>query len=413
MARKIDIHNYDKRYRNAKRAIEKAKISKTNKDLILSFDRACGLDGLSISRRIRIMGTLLLFCRLLGKDLDKATKNHLKDLVLQIDSNTEWSVSTKHTYKAILKKFYKWLTFGDEYQSVQGYPEIVSWVRASISAKDQPRVKASDILTEREVEKLTQVAEHPRDKAFISMLYELGARVGEIGSLRIKDISRDQYSFIVDLSGKTGHRTPRIVMSDPYLAAWMNMHPLKTNSNAPLWIMLGNRNKHEKMTYAAFRALVLRLKKRAKIKKRIYPHLFRHTRVTHLLGNKQINESQAKVYFGWTPSSKMLSEYSHLVSQDVNDAILEIHGLKTSDKKNEPKVKQCPRCNRVNPPDHLFCKNCGSILDVKTAVQLDQKRKGFDDIAAPLMMDKDVQEALLKAMLKKGLGKRLMELWDE
>ena len=102
--------------------------------------------------------------------------------------------------------------------------------------------------------------------------------------------------------------------------------------------MLGNRNKNERMRYAAFRALVLRLKERAKIKKRIYPHLFRHTRVTHLLRNKQINESQAKVYFGLVPSSKMLSEYSHLVSQDVNDIMLEIHGIKTLEKKQESKI---------------------------------------------------------------------------
>jgi translation elongation factor EF-1beta len=51
-------------------------------------------------------------------------------------------------------------------------------------------------------------------------------------------------------------------------------------------------------------------------------------------------------------------------------------------------------------------------LDIKTAVELDDKRKGFDDIANLLFMDEDVQEVLLKSMLKKGLGNRLMELWN-
>ena len=49
---------------------------------------------------------------------------------------------------------------------------------------------------------------------------------------------------------------------------------------------------------------------------------------------------------------------------------------------------------------------------MKTAVELDEKRRGFDDIATPLLMDEEVQEALLKAMLKKGLGKKLMEMWN-
>ena len=67
----------------------------------------------------------------------------------------------------------------------------------------------------------------------------------------------------------------------------------------------------------------------------------------------------------------------------------------------------------MNPSEHLFCKICGSVLDIKTAMELEEKRKGFDDIATPLLMDEEVQEAILKALLKKGLGKKLMELWNK
>jgi site-specific recombinase XerD len=358
------------------------------------------------------MRTLAMVSKLLNKNLREASRRDLEDLVLKIDAKKEWAAATKHTHKEILKKFYKWLAFGDNYRSMHGYPEIISWLRASIKAKDEHRVQASEILTEREVEKLIEVAEHPRDKAFVSMLYELGARIGEIGNLTLKNISRDEHSFVIDLSGKTGHRTPRIVVSDPYLSIWLNAHPLRGNPNAPLWVMLGERNKHQRMRYPAFRALVLRLKERAKIKKRLYHHLFRHTRVTHLLSNKQINESQAKVYFGWTPSSKMLSDYSHLVSQDVNSVLLEIHGIKSAEpEKQEPKVRQCPRCRDLNPKDHLFCKKCGGVLDVKTALALDEKRSGFDDILSELITkDEGLREAVVGALMRQGLGKKMMEL---
>ena len=67
---------------------------------------------------------------------------------------------------------------------------------------------------------------------------------------------------------------------------------------------------------------------------------------------------------------------------------------------------------QINPKEHLFCKNCGSILEIKTAVELDEKRKGFDYIASSLLIEENVQEALLKAMMKKGLGMKLMELWN-
>ena len=78
------------------------------------------------------------------------------------------------------------------------------------------------------------MAEHSRDRAFVSMLYELGARIGEVGSLRIKELARDKHGYIVDLEGKTGHRTPRIVISDPYITYWLNVHPLKNKADAPL-----------------------------------------------------------------------------------------------------------------------------------------------------------------------------------
>lgn len=377
-----DIHNYDLKYERAKGNLEKSTISRRNKDLILNFDKICQIEGLGKPRRIKLVSTLVILARdYLKKDFDKVTKEDLKNAVLNIDSRDDYSVWTKQGYKSILKKFYKWLVFGDDYRGKAEYPAIVSWLRVNIKKKDQPRVQASDILTEKEIDELIEAAEHPRDKAFISMLYELGARIGEIGTLRIKDVSKDEHSFIIDLRGKTGHRPVRIVESDPLLTAWLNMHPLKDNPNAPLWILIGDRNKNKRMEYRAVRALVLRLAKKARLKKRVHPHLFRHSRVTHLLKNKQINESQAKVYFGWTPDSTMLSEYSHLTSQDVNDAMLEIHGIRTEEKpEKEERIKQCPRCKALNRKNYSFCGKCGSILDPKTAIQFDRRRKSADEL---------------------------------
>ena len=205
MERRPDIHDYNRQFQSVIRRLNKENILSENKKTIAEFDKVCALEGLSAARRCRIIGCLIMTSKLLDMDFREASKEDLKNTVLKIDSNEKWSVATKHTYKAIIKKFYKWLALGDEYKWSQGYPETVSWMRCSIKSKDQPRVQASDILSEREVEKMLEAAEHPRDKAFISMLYELGARIGEVGSLRIRDISRDKYSFIVYLSGKSGH----------------------------------------------------------------------------------------------------------------------------------------------------------------------------------------------------------------
>ncbi len=53
-----------------------------------------------------------------------------------------------------------------------------------------------------------------------------------------------------------------------------------------------------------------KIAKRAGIKKRIYPHLFRHTRATRLLA--KVPESIGAKYMGWVNGSKMVGVYVHL-----------------------------------------------------------------------------------------------------
>lgn len=406
---KVDIHDYDKKYLQAKRAIDRAKISQRNKELIHTFERATFLkEALSQPRRIRILQALVILARNFAPcDFDEMDKPAVEEMVIKLDNTKRYSIWTKQSYRSVIKKFFKWLKQGDDYAKTHGYPAIVSWINTNVKKKDKPRVKAADLLTEEEIQALINCAQHPRDKAFLSMLYELGARIGEIGGILIKDVTRDKYGYIVDLSGKTGHRTPRIVMSGPYISAWLKTHPMRNKPDAPMWVLKAV-NKH--MEYSAFRSLLLRAKDKAGISKRLYPHLFRHTRVTHLLLNKEINEAQAKVYFGWVPDSKMLSEYSHLMSSDVNDAILEVYGIKKREtEESKLKPKQCPRCEAINEPDARFCSKCACILDVSTALDLDEERRSSDDMMAELMSNPEVQRILTKTAVKMGFKEKLLE----
>ena len=409
MKPKNDIYNHDRNLLRLTERIKKSSISQRNRDLIIEFDRMCFIESLGKPRRLKLMTCLFMLARkYIKKDFDMATKEDLKDVVMGIDGRNDYSPWTKQGYKVVLKKFYKWLHFGDDYLQKTEYPAKISWLKASMSRKDQPRVKASDVLTEAEIKMLIDTAEHPRDKAFISMLYELGARIGEMGGLLIKEVTRDKFGYIADLEGKTGHRTPRVVISSAHITHWLNVHPLKNKPDAPFWVMIGSRDKHKRMEYPAFRALVKRLVAKAGIRKRVYHHLFRHTRVTHLLINKQINEAQAKVYFGWVPNSTMLSEYSHLMSSDVNNAILAMHGIQPENHKESIlKPKQCPQCQTINSMDSRFCHNCASILDVKAALELDEGRRQVDSLITDLFSDPDMKKEIARKIIEMGLKDRI------
>jgi len=392
---KIDIHEYEKRYEWTVKQLDQPErgkpISKSNKRLILDFDKFCVLDHLSLPRRAKLINSLNFFARhYLKKDFDKATKEDLKDAIMLVEERNDYSVWTKQSYRAITKKFFKWIVQGDECKIIKEYPEIVSWISTTIKAKDKPKVQASDILTEDEVHKLIDVAEYTRDKCFVAMLYELGARVSEIGNLRYGDITKDKFGYVVDLSGKTGHRTPLLITSSPYITAWLNEHPTK-KSESPLWVMIGSRDKEKKMVYGTLRALIKRLVKKTEIKKRVHPHLFRHSRVTHALANGEMSEAQAEIYFGWIPGTKMMAEYSHLVSKDVNDARKKFLGLvpKEEEKTN---FKKCLICDTINSKKDVYCMKCFNPLDKGKLLELHESDKIHKKILVETLKDKRLKE---------------------
>ncbi|MCM1986031.1 tyrosine-type recombinase/integrase [Methanococcoides seepicolus] len=125
-------------------------------------------------------------------------------------------------------------------------------------------------------------ASNNRDRALIAILYDSGCRICEIGNLKIKHIVFDQYGGTIHVDGKTGRRRVRIISSCPYLASWLEIHPYREDPESYVWINIGvcTHNKH--MTYNAFAAVIKRLSKKAGIKKRVHPHLFRHSRSTEL-----------------------------------------------------------------------------------------------------------------------------------
>ena len=259
----MDIHNFEKMYCRAVKSLEQDKISERNKQLIKEFVEAMILENISKPRLIRCMGTLRKVAKELQKDLDQATIKDIKSLVSSIQQS-KYSPWTKRTYKCLVRKFYKWQ------KGVKGrnkYPEIVDWINIGISRSEKKLPSEGDLLTEEDVQKLIENADYPRDKAFLSMLWESGARIGEIGNLSMKNIVFDQQGVVISVRGKTGSRKIRLISSTPHLSTWINNHPAKGNNDAPVWVNIGTVNHNKLMTYAAMRMLLYKLFRRQELKK--------------------------------------------------------------------------------------------------------------------------------------------------
>ena len=97
------------------------------------------------------------------------------------------------------------------------------------------RILPEEILNEGEVEALIKAAESSRDKAFVSMLFDLDSRPGEFLSLQRKNIGFDKLGGFVMVEGKMGPRRQRLIISVPFVAKWLEEHPDK-NPEASLCV---------------------------------------------------------------------------------------------------------------------------------------------------------------------------------
>jgi integrase len=116
----------------------------------------------------------------LHRDFDTVERRDIERIILDL-ARSDYSPWTKHDYKVAIKRFYKWLNGNEEYSS------SVKWIKTTFKAKDALLPK--DLLDEEEVMQLVNAADRPWDKAFIMTLYESGARIGELGTMRVRDVA--------------------------------------------------------------------------------------------------------------------------------------------------------------------------------------------------------------------------------
>ena len=392
MSSGVNIYNYPHRLELALRQLAKdRKVRLADRAKILKFKDECVAQGLSTPRVIRYIQMLAKLSAMMGKPFQSATKDDIVRVVAKIEKSgyKDW---TKQSYKIALKKFYKWLRDSDD------YPPEVRWLKAT--GRRNSKLLPEELLTEDDVKRLAEAADNPRDRALVLVLYETGCRAGEILSLKIKHIRVDADGVILIVTGKTGMRRVKIYMSQTPLTEWINNHPLRQDPEAPLWLSIGTKSHNEQLTYEAFRATLKRLATRIEFKKAVNPHIFRHSRASFLAA--RIPEAAMDQYLGWVQGSKMAATYVHLSGRDVDAAMRKLQGLDDGEETDETKLKVriCPRCKEKNSPIGKFCSKCGSIMDIQTAVEMQEARSKADDVMTRLVEDPEVRELLKRKLVE-------------
>jgi site-specific recombinase XerD len=325
--------------------------------------------------------------------LNQLSTGNAKDEQLNLSKNYIYDHVT------ILKPFLIWLI--DEGHNTSLIEKKVLQIKrpqAVIMTKS-----VSDLLTEPEIRQMLTACKTSRDRALISVLYEGGLRIGEIGQLTWEKITFDEHGLIINLDFKTGKpRFIRCVFATPYLKEWQK--DCKGSKNS--FVFITNRN--EPPTYEMLYRQIRRLAIRAGLKeKHVHPHIFRHSRITHLL-QQGMNESAVKMMMWGSINSDMFQSYAHLTGADVDKAVLELHGImqkKTKDRDHSLDARECPRCRAIAAPTQKFCGICAEPLteDARTTIQ----SKSMEITAA---LSPEEKKAALSSMSKDELMVLLQEI---
>ena len=370
--KRFEIHPYDQGIASLHRLIQ-TRLSKKNSELIQKYDREMVKNSLAKATRKKQLEVILMQSRMLNKDWDSVTKEDIDDLVYQIiqkyspDSGQETNSTWDH--KKILKIFFRWLKLGSREYRLVGDPEETKFIRLK---PVKSKIVREHLITKEDFEKLIRACNgNLRGMAMIHVQYEAGTRPGELLSLRLKHIKFDQYGAIIHVDGKTGPRPIRLVTSVPSLAAWFDAHPLKDNLESPLWIKLDKNHYGEPLTWAAANKILKTVAKRAKLSKNVNLKLFRHSEATETA--KYMTETQLRIRHGWTQTSRIPANYVHLVNADVDKAYLEHLGVIQEEKEKPDMPKICHICKVPNSSESDICNKCGKPLDLKKALEMEEK----------------------------------------
>lgn len=242
----------------------------------------------------------------------------------------------------------------------------------------------------KELKTLIKYEPHKRNKAILSLLWDLNGRNHEITLLRIKHVRlRERYGEgEIPHQAKTGSGPILLTFSFPYVRDWLNEHPFRNTSEARLICSLNNGAPIKPdALWTMMNQLRLRIRRlietgsitddseREKLKillntKRFNPYCLRHSSILH--DSDYLPDYALKKKVRWSMNSTQPSRYiKGRMGNNLKEKILLENGIiSDSESQKRASVILCPRCSLINAADCKYCSRCSYPLTTE----------GYEDI---------------------------------
>jgi integrase/recombinase XerD len=248
------------------------------------------------------------------KDLDGRTLDRFTSSLLQRRHRDGRAISkhTVHSYVRPIRQMLTWASrMGEEVNAKPQLPKCSRPLR--------------DVLTRDEIDLMEKVVTSERDKLIIRIFGDCGLRLQELTRLCPKDIVRSGRQAHLRVLGKGGR--VRDVPIPPQTLRRLEHHiEGRASDRSADCIFLGLRRgplgRYDALTGSGVYQVVKDAVARARITKRVYPHLLRHSWMTEMLRNG-MGPIQLSIIAG--ASVQVISEhYTHLTKDDAYEAMMRV-----------------------------------------------------------------------------------------
>ena len=241
--------------------------------------------------------TIKIYIHFFGKFINHFPK-------IEIEELTEEHVRKYQDYLVSIKKV-SISTQNQAINAIKFYFEKVLGFEKKKYEIERPRKeqKLPDILSKEEVANMIKFTKNLKHKSLIALIYSCGLRRSEAINLKLNDI--DSKRMLIKIRGAKGKKDRYVQLADSTLKLLREYYKME---KPEVWVYEGR----EKKQYSATSIVndVKNAARRAKIKKRVYPHILRHSFATHNLENG-IDLRYIQEWLGHA-STKTTERYTHV-----------------------------------------------------------------------------------------------------
>jgi integrase/recombinase XerD len=377
--------------------------NKENATIIMDFYRYMQDKGSSENHQINNLKVIMDLTRFLGSEglYNVCKKEQITSFLntkikkSQQDPDKRWITTWNH-YLNRIKLFFRWLYNYHRYQQKYTQSELHAseqlltereWTTPDfVKIKQRPTKRLSpyietEIWERDELLTIIKYESYVRNKAILTLMWDLDARPHEITLLKVKHIRlREKYGEgEIPHEAKTGAGPILLTCSFPYVRDWLNEYPFKNEPNARLVCNLRNGSPLKPKALwnimEELRKRIMRLLQNGEVNdeerknleyllktKKWNPYCIRHSAITS--DSDYLPDYALKKKVRWSMNSKQASRYIKTrMGNDLKQKILVQNGIISEQEvEKKPSVLVCPRCSLVNAIDNKYCSKCSYPL---------------------------------------------------